>query len=92
MLFTKSKVLYIDTQLSCPISFLHNAFEKISEKNKNFQNELGNSFMILRIDDSKQLYIFLEYHLLNLIKSISNIKTIFLRNINNLLIYLPLRK
>ena len=84
MLFTKSKVLYIDTQLSCPISFLHNAFEKISEKNKNFQNELGNSFMILRIDDSKQLYIFLEYHLLNLIKSTSNIKTIVLSNINNL--------
>ena len=84
MLFTKSKVLYIDTQLSCPISFLHNAFEKISEKNKNFQNELGNSFMILKIDDSKQLYIFLEYHLLNLIKSTSNIKTIVLSNINNL--------
>ena len=40
--------------------------------------------MILRIDDSKQLYIFLEYHLLNLIKSTSNIKTIVLSNINNL--------
>ena len=86
MIFTKSKVLYIDTELSCPISFLHNAFEKLSEKNKNSQIELENSFMILRIDDSKQLCLFIEYHLLNLIKSTSNIKTIVLSNVNNLFV------
>ena len=86
MIYTKSKVLYIDTQLSCPVSFLHNAFEKILEKNKNSQIELENSFMILRIDDSKQLFLFVEYYLLNLIKSTSNIKTIVLNNINNLFV------
>ena len=89
IIFTKSKVLYLDTELSCPVSFLFNAFQIILGKNNKSYNEIENSFMIIRLDDSKQLSKFLEYNLINLIKSTQNIQTIVLSNVNSL--FLPER-
>lgn len=78
----KAKIIYIDTELSFPISFISSAIEKICTKagNKEKKSLLENSFILLRFNNLDETSLFFEFQLEKLIDE--SIKTIVIDNLN----------
>ena len=85
VLYTKCKVLYIDTTLSCPISYIQSAIDKIcyDKEAKSVKSVLENAFMLIRFPSLNEVSAFFEYQLERLLLSEQNkIKTIVIDNMN----------
>ena len=78
----KAKIIYIDTELSFPTSFINAAIDKVCIKlgSQEYKTILENSFILLRFSNLEETSHFFEFQLEKLIDE--SIKTVVIDNLN----------
>ena len=86
IIYTNTKVLYIDTDLNFNSILIQDFLSKVfsTTLNKEQIENIKNKFSIIRIIDINQIGYFLEYNLFNILSEDNNIKTLVINNLSNL--------
>ena len=83
IIYTNTKVLYIDTDLNFNSILIQDFLAKVVLNKEQIEN-IKNKFSIIRILDINQIGYFLEYNLFNILNEDNNIKTVVFNNLSNL--------
>jgi hypothetical protein len=83
IIYTNTKVLYIDTDLNFNSILIQDFLSKVGLNKEQIEN-IKNKFSIIRILDINQIGYFLEYNLFNILSEDNNIKTLVFNNLSNL--------
>jgi hypothetical protein len=83
IIYTNTKVLYIDTDLNFNSILIQDFLAKVVLNKEQIEN-IKNKFSIIRILDINQIGYFLEYNLFNILNDDNNIKTVVFNNLSNL--------
>jgi hypothetical protein len=83
IIYTNTKVLYIDTDLNFNSILIQDFLSKVGLNKEQIEN-IKNKFSIIRILDINQIGYFLEYNLFNILNEDNNIKTVVFNNLSNL--------
>jgi hypothetical protein len=83
IIYTNTKVLYIDTDLNFNSILIQDFLAKVVLNKEQIEN-IKNKFSIIRILDINQIGYFLEYNLFNILSEDNNIKTLVFNNLSNL--------
>lgn len=84
ILTEKVKVLYLDTELFFPCSFLNKSIGKLcSNKLQKYKDQLLNSFIICRLSLDNDIANFIEKELSKLLTDISELKIVVIDNLTH---------